>query len=160
MANTQVQLRRGDTTDNDNFTGAEGELVYDTEKKQLRIHDGATMGGYTVDPLVELQTPTEENGYTWYRLYASGWVEQGGSYDAVTPAKDWNTVTIILPVEMLDENYTLITQAGRNDSSATSINNQSFIINRTSTLFKTEVYGDGNSQYMWWTVKGMAKVGE
>ena len=42
---TQVQLRRGTTSANDSFKGVEGELVYDIEKKQLRIHDGVTVGG-------------------------------------------------------------------------------------------------------------------
>ena len=27
---------------------------------------------------IEFQAPTAENGYTWYRKYADGWVEQGG----------------------------------------------------------------------------------
>lgn len=31
-----------------------------------------------VDYVVEMQKPTESNGYTWYRKYKSGWVEQGG----------------------------------------------------------------------------------
>ena len=28
--------------------------------------------------VIEFQEPTAANGYTWYRLYADGWVEQGG----------------------------------------------------------------------------------
>ncbi|MBP9999681.1 MAG: hypothetical protein KBT14_03260, partial [Proteobacteria bacterium] len=31
-----------------------------------------------IDYVVESQTPTAENNYTWYRKYKSGWVEQGG----------------------------------------------------------------------------------
>ena len=45
----QIQLRRGTTTENDAFKGALGELTYDTEKKQLRVHDGSTVGGKVVD---------------------------------------------------------------------------------------------------------------
>jgi hypothetical protein len=45
---TQVQFRRGTTTQNNAFTGAVGELTYDTEIKTLRIHDGSTPGGGTV----------------------------------------------------------------------------------------------------------------
>lgn len=40
-----LQLRRGTTAQNDAFTGAEGEVTVDTEKKTLRLHDGATAGG-------------------------------------------------------------------------------------------------------------------
>ena len=43
---TQVQLRRGTSTENDAFTGAQGELTFDTTNKRVRIHDGATAGGF------------------------------------------------------------------------------------------------------------------
>ena len=45
----QIQLRRGTTGQTNAFTGAVGELTYDTEKKQLRVHDGSTVGGKVVD---------------------------------------------------------------------------------------------------------------
>ena len=45
----RLQLRRGTTAQNDAFTGALGELTYDTDKKQLRVHDGSTVGGNAVD---------------------------------------------------------------------------------------------------------------
>ena len=45
----RLQLRRGTTAQNNTFTGALGELTYDTEKKQLRVHDGSTVGGKVVD---------------------------------------------------------------------------------------------------------------
>ena len=42
---TQVQFRRGTTTQNNAFTGAIAELTVDTEAKTLRLHDGSTAGG-------------------------------------------------------------------------------------------------------------------
>jgi hypothetical protein len=45
---TQVQFRRGTTTQNNAFTGAVAELTYDTDAKTLRIHDGSTPGGGSV----------------------------------------------------------------------------------------------------------------
>ena len=48
MAN-RLQLRKGTTAQNTAFKGAIGELTYDTEKKQLRVHDGITVGGKVVD---------------------------------------------------------------------------------------------------------------
>ncbi|MFQ6778236.1 MAG: hypothetical protein ACLRFI_02990 [Alphaproteobacteria bacterium] len=44
----QIQIRRGTTVENNNFTGAEGEITVDTTTKQLRIHDGTTPGGFIV----------------------------------------------------------------------------------------------------------------
>ena len=43
---TVLQFRRGTSTQNDNFTGAVGELSVDTENDSIRIHDGATAGGF------------------------------------------------------------------------------------------------------------------
>ena len=45
----RLQLRRGTTTENNAFKGAVGELTYDTEKKQVRVHDGSTAGGKIID---------------------------------------------------------------------------------------------------------------
>ena len=42
---TQVQLRRGNTSQTSTFTGAVAEITVDTDKKTLVIHDGSTAGG-------------------------------------------------------------------------------------------------------------------
>lgn len=58
---TQVQFRRGTTTQNNAFTGAVAELTYDTDVKTLRIHDGTTPGGgATVVTLGATQTMTNK----------------------------------------------------------------------------------------------------
>ena len=43
-----LQLRRGTTAENNLFTGAVAEATYDTDRKELRIHDGSTVGGKVV----------------------------------------------------------------------------------------------------------------
>jgi len=45
---TQVQFRRGTAAQNNNFTGAEGELSVNLSNYSLRLHDGATAGGYEI----------------------------------------------------------------------------------------------------------------
>lgn len=45
---TQLQIRRGSTLENDSFIGAEGEITYDIQEKNLHIHDGLTPGGKLV----------------------------------------------------------------------------------------------------------------
>lgn len=42
----QVKRRRGTESENNVFTGAEGEIVVDTTNHRLRVHDGATVGGF------------------------------------------------------------------------------------------------------------------
>jgi hypothetical protein len=49
----QVQLRRGTTAQHATFTGAEGEVTYDTEKKVLIAHDGQTQAGYELTRKVQ-----------------------------------------------------------------------------------------------------------
>lgn len=48
MAN-RLQLRKGNTAQNNTFVGAVGELSYDAQKNQVRVHDGSTVGGKVVD---------------------------------------------------------------------------------------------------------------
>ena len=45
---TQVQFRRGTTTQNNAFTGANGEISIDTDVKTIRLHDGVTGGGASI----------------------------------------------------------------------------------------------------------------
>lgn len=111
----QVQLRRGTTTEHENFIGAVGEVTVDTDLHTLRVHDGVTPGGValaradqsmpeTADYVVAFQAPTAANNYTWYRKYKSGWVEQGG-IGIVTVAE--SAYMAVFPVQMSDANYTL-----------------------------------------------------
>jgi hypothetical protein len=43
---TQVQIRRGSTTNHASFTGAPGEITVDTDKNTVVVHDGNTPGGF------------------------------------------------------------------------------------------------------------------
>ena len=45
---TQLQMRRGTTAQVAAFTGANGEVVVDTEKKTLFVNDGSTAGGLEI----------------------------------------------------------------------------------------------------------------
>ena len=44
----QLRLRRGTTSQLANYTGAQGELTYDTALKSLVLHDGVTLGGVKI----------------------------------------------------------------------------------------------------------------
>lgn len=45
---TQVKRRRGTEAQNNEFTGAEGEITVDLTNMTLRVHDGMTRGGFVV----------------------------------------------------------------------------------------------------------------
>lgn len=91
--------------------GAIVEILNDKTDRDL--HNVNTGGG--ADAVVEYQNPTAENNYTWYRKYASGWVEQGGKTSNFTNTSGGTSdnKTVILPVVMADTNYSImITRAG------------------------------------------------
>ena len=44
----QLRLRSGTTSQHNTFTGTEGEVTYDTDKKTVVVHDGVTAGGHPV----------------------------------------------------------------------------------------------------------------
>ena len=52
-----LQIRRGTTAQNDNFTGLAGELSFDTESNTVRIHDGVRLGGYTLARTDQIPDP-------------------------------------------------------------------------------------------------------
>lgn len=55
------------------------------------------------DYVVATQEPTSANGYTWFRKYKSGWVEQGGRaviYDGEAGPNQYNAKDISIPVPM------------------------------------------------------------
>lgn len=85
---TQVKRRRGTTAQNDAFTGAEGEIVVDTERHELRVHDGVTMGGFKIGGgtslplLTRLITEHTLNDESFLNSNTFSW-QSGDVYDAV-----------------------------------------------------------------------------
>lgn len=53
---TQVQFRRGTAAQNDNFTGAVGEISINTSNNTIRVHDGSTAGGFELSRKADLTT--------------------------------------------------------------------------------------------------------
>lgn len=98
------------------------------------------------DYVVESQEPTEANGYTWYRKYRSGWVEQGGTLSAQ------QTVTATLPIEMSDNNYQVLLTGGPFSKTAEDIRER-YVQTRTTTSFTASSLS--SIAYMW-QVSGQA----
>jgi len=55
---TQVQFRRGTTSQHGSFTGAVGEVTVDTDLDTLRVHDGAVAGGVRLAKFTDIATQT------------------------------------------------------------------------------------------------------
>jgi len=62
----ELRLRRGDTAASDAFIGSSAELTVDTQKKQVRLHDGITPGGFPLVKEAEMAGADGSNkvGYT------------------------------------------------------------------------------------------------
>jgi len=106
-----------------------------------------------IDFIIDSQEPTAENNYTWYDLYRSGKVVQGGKVANITTG---SVQTHSLPITMSDNNYTInITLIG------TGTSDTGFKIvsgNTTESVFAYIVNsGDGNTG-IYWEVKGKADL--
>lgn len=77
----------------------------------------------------------------WYRLYESGWCEQGGTFTATS-----STTIITLPIEMSDINYFA---SGNYQNSADNFYSQCYDFTTTTVTMKT--YSDKTIN---WQVKG------
>lgn len=103
--------------------------------------------------VIAFQAPNAGNNYTWYRKYADGWVEQGGSEVSVA---EMSTVPITLPVVMADTSYTAVAQ---NNTLNTAADAESTIgIEKTSTTTVTLFahYLTPNTVTASWQVSGIA----
>ena len=57
---TQVQFRRGTTSQHTTFTGAVGEVTVDTDLDTLKVHDGAVAGGHRIAKFSDIAAQTIE----------------------------------------------------------------------------------------------------
>ena len=117
------------------------EALNDKTDRDMQNVD--TLAG--ADAVIEFQRPTAQNNYTWYRKYASGWVEQGGSLENISSG-----YVINFPVTMANARYT----AGLFPYASGNYN----LGYNTPTTTSIKVYTSYNGAYFSWQVSGMAMV--
>lgn len=86
-----------------------------------------------------------QDANNWYKVYRSGWVEQGGKTGDGSSAA---TVIVPLPKKMANMNYTIMTCFN-----SSSYREQSIGVIRTD-LSTITLYHNANSNYMFWQVSG------
>ena len=134
--------------------GAITEALNDKTDRDMRNVDN-TAGA---DAVIDFQLPTANNGYTWYRKYKSGWVEQGGIYDNGSSVQT-KSANITLPITMADSNYTVIETPSRGTVVNTSTSMMTGIHSKTTTGFSITWLGVNSAdtvQYASWYVCGIA----
>ncbi len=138
-----VQLANGAT---DEAVVVAGDVLSD-------VADLKTLTEGMIDYVVEKQEPTSANGYTWYRKYKSGWVEQGGrALVPATNASSSSTVVITLPVPIQTPESAVLSYNGLNASqNFANCENQAALTATTVTIGR---WNNGNAtaaarSYMW-----------
>ena len=124
--------------------GQLSEALNDKSDRDLRNVDTTAKA----DAVIDYQEPTADNGYTWYRKYASGWCEQGGVTSTTTDT------TVNLPVEMADTNYSIIATSYKADAGSSNASNNGLTVGqRTTTTFYIVLQ---EQRAYFWQVSGMA----
>ena len=123
--------------------GAITEALNDKTDRDMRNVDTVSGG----DAVIAYQVPTAGNGYTWYRKYKSGWVEQGGLCNTGANKK----VLINLPITMADGNYTI--QVTMSWSETATAQNEGAADPTTTGFYVTSSYA---SVAGYWQVSGVA----
>lgn len=131
--------------------GQLSEAINDKADRNLQNVDTTAKA----DAVIDYQEPTADNGYTWYRKYASGWVEQGGILQAQTISAGYSaSQTLTLPITMADTNFT-VTFGDVSGNQAY----QSATISRTTTggtVYQMNRAASGRSIQFSYVVSGIA----
>ena len=126
-----------------------GDSVY----TKAEVDIGFVSKGHEV---IEFQAPTAGNNYTWYRLYADGWVEQGGITTSGTVVQ-----SIVLPITMADTNYTIsaigTSSSSNNNVSVVGYENVSTTgFDTRSNVVNSQSQSSTANSVRRWQVSGMA----
>lgn len=112
-----------------------------------------------VDYVIETQFPTAENNYTWYRLYKSGWVEQGGYVSYTGSWINGHIDSVVLPIEFANTDYRIM--IGRTQPADGDVLT-SYDVNKTTTGFGISSYAVNQSSAVAsnWFAVGMSAQGK
>lgn len=109
--------------------------------------------------VIDFQVPTASNGYTWYRKYADGWVEQGGRCTVpATNGLSSSSVTVTLPVPIATPEQATLSYNGMDSTGYySSCENEASVTTTTVIIGR---WNNGNpvaeARYYNWTLSGMS----
>lgn len=83
--NIQIKFKNGTATENDAYTGEDGELTVDVTNQNLRYHDGATLGGIAIGGS---SASVGDIKYSLLREDHDGWLLQDGRQVSKTTYAD------------------------------------------------------------------------
>lgn len=136
--------------------GAMGEALNDKMDRDGLNADIKPAAGYGVDYVVEWKVPTESDP-SWYRKYASGWVEQGGRFDVGSDTTSNGLYTANFSITMKNTDYYASSSMGANSVDSGYGAYTSICTPRKTTSSVSFYVWKTETSYRWiyWEVKGM-----
>ena len=99
---TQVQFRRGTTSQHGSFTGAVGEITVDTDKDTVGVHDGSQAGGFGLPSLKTAQEFTKTQNFNATTLTDEATITWDASANQVTSVTLTNNRTLAAATNQVD----------------------------------------------------------
>ena len=121
---TQVQFRRGSTSEHSSFTGAVGEVTVDTDLDTIRVHDGSIAGGVRIAKFSEINNPftlSDSASNTISVTPGDSDITLKGNGTGITPTVAGNSVTFAL------DSSVSLTNISSSDSTGVTINDNLLI---------------------------------
>lgn len=125
-------------------------MIADALNRKVDLPNNKGQDG--IDYVVEWKTPTESDP-TWYRVYKSGWVEQGGVLDIGGSTAPTTHVIIQLPKRMANVHYNINLSGGVGESGWQYANGSCCNGWNTTEIHLLPAYGAGMRR-TWWQVSG------
>jgi hypothetical protein len=141
---TKVLLKRGNTVQNNNYTGVSGELTIDTQLKTLRVHDGVTAGGNVIvaGGVVGSYSNTNTAAYLASQSITSaniGAFQTFANANAAAQATSINTVNANIGAYQTYANSNAATQATSIDSINANVGAFQTLANANAATQTTEI---------------------
>ena len=133
---TQIQFRRGTTSEHSSFTGAVGEVTVDTDKDTMVVHDNSQAGGYAMANLKTAQEFTATQNFNATTLTDASTISWDASANQVTSVTLGGNRTLGAASNQIDGGVYVISiiQDGTGSRTVTFNSNYKFVNGTAPTL--------------------------
>ena len=133
---TQIQFRRGTTSEHSSFTGAVGEVTVDTTKDTMVVHDNSQAGGYAMANLKTAQEFTATQNFNATTLTDASTISWDASANQVTSVTLGGNRTLGAASNQIDGGVYVISiiQDGAGSRTVTFNSNYKFVNGTAPTL--------------------------
>lgn len=135
---SQFQLEEGNVATD--YEAYKGEII---REGYFYTRPQVTAGTTIIDNDVVIESYISSDGLTWYRKWASGWKECGGS------VAEMSSGTYTLPIAFSNTNYTITTSANKSGDNYYFIRAYALTEQTIDVLFKTRGGADCSAPFMY-----------